>query len=177
MDQDPLRKQMLESYLRQQQPAPASQRPYAASVASAASHSTRNAEPAGGGGGQLVAVEATENISLEEFREYVRKWLELDNMIKKAQEAIRERKKVRDKLSMVISSFMCKYNIEDLNTKEGRIRCKVSTVKAPVSQKAIKQKISDYFGGDEDRRNEILSKIYEEREEKEKVSLRRLKIT
>lgn len=124
---------------------------------------------------QLVPIE--QNISLEEFREYVRKWLELDNGIKKAQEAIRERKKIRDKLSYVISAFMCKYNIEDLNTKEGRIRCKVSTVKAPVSQKLVKQKITDYFSHDESRSQDILNKIYEERPCTEKVSLRRLKIT
>lgn len=118
-----------------------------------------------------------ENVSLEEFREYVRKWLELDNTIKKSLEAIREKKKIRDKLSQVISSFMCKYNIEDLNTKEGRIRCKVSTVRAPVNQKLVKQKITDYFSNDEVKKADILSKIYEEREKVEKVSLRRLKIT
>ena len=146
---DPLKKQMMENYLNQQQTASTA----------------------------LIPVEEKENISLEEFREYVRKWLELDNNIKKAQEVIRERKKVRDKLSMVISGFMCKYNIEDLNTKEGRIRCKVSTVRAPVNQKVIKQKISDYFVNDEDKQVAILSKIYEERDKVEKVSLRRLKIT
>lgn len=127
---------------------------------------------------QLVHVpDVTQNISLEEFRDYVRKWLELDNMIKKTQEAIKERKQVRDKLSTVISAFMCKYNIEDLNTKEGRIRCKVQTVKAPVSQKVVKQKITDYFSNDESKKQEILNKIYEERGEVEKVSLRRLRIT
>jgi polyribonucleotide nucleotidyltransferase len=147
---DPLKKQMMENYLHQQQTASAQ---------------------------ALVPVEEKDNISLEEFREYVRKWLELDNNIKKAQEVIKERKKVRDKLSMVISGFMCKYNIEDLNTKEGRIRCKVSTVRAPVNQKVIKQKISDYFVNDEDKQVAILNKIYEERDKVEKVSLRRLKIT
>ena len=118
-----------------------------------------------------------ENVSLEEFKEYVRKWIELDNNIKKAQEVIKERKKVRDKLSLVISGFMCKYDIEDLNTKEGRIRCKVTTVKAPVNQKTVKQKITDYFSFDESKKAEILNKIYEEREKVEKVSLRRLRIS
>lgn len=127
---------------------------------------------------QIVHVhDTTQSISLEEFREYVRKWLELDNNIKKAQEVIRERKQVRDKLSTVISAFMCKYNIEDLNTKEGRIRCKVSTVKAPVNQKTVKQKLTDYFQHDETKKQDILTKIYDERPEVEKVSLRRLRIT
>ena len=147
--QETLKKQLMETYLSQQRP----------------------------NSGALVPVESEDQISLEEFRDYVRKWLDLDNNIKKAQEVIRERKKVRDKLSMVISGFMCKYNIEDLNTKEGRIRCKVSTVRSPVNQKVIKQKITDYFSNDENKKEEILNKIYEERDKVEKVSLRRLKIT
>lgn len=147
--QETIKKQLMETYLNQQRP----------------------------NNGALVPAANEDNISLEEFREYVRKWLDLDNNIKKAQEVIRERKKVRDKLSMVISGFMCKYNIEDLNTKEGRIRCKISTVRSPVNQKVIKQKITDYFSNDENRKEEILSKIYEERDKVEKVSLRRLKIT
>lgn len=118
-----------------------------------------------------------ENITLEEFKEYVKKWFELDNMIKKAQEAIKERKKVRDKLSVLISRFMCKYDIEDLNTKEGRIRCKVKQVKEPVNKKAVIQKITDYFKDDEGKKNEIMTKIYDERNMVEKVSLRRLKIS
>jgi hypothetical protein len=117
------------------------------------------------------------NITLEEFKEYVKKWIELDNTIKRAQEAIKERKQARDKLSMLISKFMCKYDIEDLNTKEGRIRCKVMQVKAPVSQKVVKQKIIDYFQNDENKKEEIISKIYNERETVQKVSLRRLKIS
>jgi len=118
-----------------------------------------------------------ENVTLEEFKGYVRKWLELDNFLRKAQETIREKRKVRDQLSQTIIKFMCKFNIEDLNTKEGRIRCKVGYVKAPVNQKVIKQRLSDYFGDKEQQKNEVLSKIYEEREVSEKVSLRRLKIS
>ena len=125
----------------------------------------------------LVAVSNIENITLEEFKKYVEKWLELDNFVKKAQDVIRQKKKARDDLSKVITMFMCKYNIEDLNTKEGRIRCKVATSKAPISQKVIKQRITDYFGVNEEQKQAIINKIYEEREEREKVTLRRLKIT
>jgi len=125
----------------------------------------------------LVTVANIENITLEEFKKYVEKWLELDNFVKKAQDVIRQKKKARDDLSKVITMFMCKYNIEDLNTKEGRIRCKVATSKAPISQKVIKQRITDYFGVNEEQKQAIISKIYDEREEREKVTLRRLKIT
>jgi hypothetical protein len=118
-----------------------------------------------------------ENISLEEFKGYVKKWFEFDNFIKKAKDIIKEKKESRDKLSTLISKFMSKYDIEDLNTKEGRIRCKTTIVKAPISQKIIKNKITDYFKENEHYKNDILHKIYDDREKVEKVSLRRLKIT
>jgi hypothetical protein len=118
-----------------------------------------------------------ENISLEEFKNYVKKWFEFDNFIKKAKDIIKEKKASRDKLSELISKFMCKYDIEDLNTKEGRIRCKTTVVKAPINQKIVKDKITDYFRENESQKNEILHKIYDDREKVEKVSLRRLKIT
>ena len=125
---------------------------------------------------QVTAEEGMPN-SLEQFKEYVRAWLELDNTIKKAQKFIKEKRTQRDQLSNAISRFMCKYDIEDLHTKEGRIRCKVMQVKAPVNQKVVKEKISNMFNGDAEKSQEILKKIYEERDVVEKVSLRRLKIS
>jgi hypothetical protein len=200
-NQDTLKRQLLESYLRSQSgnmhgygstasshvsvPQTAVSVPHTAvSVPQTAASATRSVTQTAvsvpqNTGNQLVPLPVTvnENITLEEFREYVKKWLELDNMIKKAQEAIKERKKIRDKLSQIITAFMCKYNIEDINTKEGRIKCKVTAGKTPINQKVIKQKITDYFSDDQEKQMEIISKIFEDREKVEKVSLRRLKIT
>ena len=175
-----LKKQLLDGYLKQQRGVSGAA-PYAPSVASTSSDFRPSPQvPPSGGGGELVPFDETnipENITLEEFKNYVKKWLEVDNMIKKVQEALKEKKKYRDKLSNVISQFMCKYNIEDLNTKEGRIRCKVSTVKTPVSKKVIQEKISDFFKNDSNKKDEFLTTVFEDRPVKEKVSLRRLKIS
>ena len=83
-----------------------------------------------------------EDITLEDFKNFVKKWLELDGYVKKAQEIIKDKKRQRNKIAEVITKFMCKYNIEDLNTKEGRIRCKTTHTKAPVTQKQIKEKLT-----------------------------------
>lgn len=124
----------------------------------------------------IILYNDAENISLEEFKNYVRKWFEYDNFIKKAKEIIKEKTKQRDKLTDIISKFMCKYDIEDLNTKDGKIRCKKNVVKLPINQKIIKERINDYFK-DENQKKEIMNKIYnDERKTIEKVSLRRLKI-
>lgn len=118
-----------------------------------------------------------DNVSMEEFKQVVKKWFEIDNYIKRVQEVIKEKRTEKNKLSDLIVKFMCKYDIEDLNTKEGRIRCKNVSVKAPVSKQVVKQRIADYFGQDQDKKTEILQKIYEEGEKVEKVTLRRLKIS
>ena len=126
----------------------------------------------------IVLYDDPAKITLEEFKNFVKKWLEYDNYIKKAQEVIKEKRVLRDKLSQVIIKFMTKYNIEDLNTKEGRIRCKTTQVKPPVSQKCIKERLNQYFDNDERKKEEVLSTIYKRNDEKiEKTSLRRLKIS
>ena len=130
---------------------------------------------AGGATGTSTGLIVSEDISLEQFKGFVKKWIEIDSYIKKAQDLIKEKKKQRNKLSEVITKFMCKYDIEDLNTKEGRIRCKTSYVKKPITQKEAKQRIADLLPSNG---TEIVTKVYEEeRPKQEKTSLRRLKIS
>ena len=118
----------------------------------------------------LVAAEA---ISLEDFKNFVKKWLEIDSYIKKAQDIVKEKKKQRNKLAEVITKFMNKYNIEDLNTKEGRIRCKTTYVKTPMSQKEMKEKITTLVP----EKKAIFEQLCDDRPKTQKVGLRRLKIS
>lgn len=124
-----------------------------------------------------VATELPENISIEDFSNLVKKWIELDNWIKKSQELAKQKRKQKDKLSEVITHYMTRYNIEDLNTSEGKIRCKVRYVKSGVNQKVVKEKITEIFKDNQETCNALISKIYNDREKIEKVSLRRINIT
>jgi hypothetical protein len=121
--------------------------------------------------------ELPENISIEDFSNLVKKWIELDNWIKKSQEIAKQKRKQKDKLSELITHYMTKYNIEDLNTSEGKIRCKVRYVKSGVNQKVVKEKIAELLKDDEEQCNTLITKIFDDREKVEKVSLRRIKIT
>jgi hypothetical protein len=118
-----------------------------------------------------------ENISIEDFSNLVKKWIEIDNWIKKSQELAKQKRKQKDKLSEVITHYMTRYNIEDLNTSEGKIRCKVRMVKSGVNQKVVKEKITEFLKDNEETCNTLITKIFNEREKVEKVSLRRIKIT
>jgi hypothetical protein len=121
--------------------------------------------------------ELPENISIEDFSNLVKKWIEIDNWIKKSQEIAKQKRKQKDKLSEVITHYMTRYNIEDLNTSEGKIRCKVRYVKSGVNQKVVKEKITELLKDDEEQCNTLITKIFNDREKVEKVSLRRIKIT
>jgi hypothetical protein len=70
---------------------------------------------------------------------------------------------------------MSKFNIEDLNTKDGIIRYRKTFVKEPLSQKTIKNKLEELFKDDQENFEKI-EKIFTDREKIEKMSLRRLKL-
>lgn len=125
----------------------------------------------------IVVSDLPDNITIEEFTNIAKKWIEMDNWIKKYQEMAKQKRKQKDKLTQIITHYMTKYNIEDLNTTEGKICCKVRQVKSGVNQKVVKQKITEIFKDNEETCNALITKIFEDREKIEKVSLRRIKIS
>ena len=112
---------------------------------------------------------------LEEFKSHVKDWLELDNQLKRLAAAAKERRKKKNDINLKILEFMGRFNIEDLNTKEGIIRYRKTYVKEPLSQKTIKTKLEELFKNDLDTFEKV-QKIFTERGKIEKTSLRRLKL-
>lgn len=111
---------------------------------------------------------------LAEFKQQVKTWNEMDVIIKRLQCATKERKKIQQTLNDKILRFMISYGIEDLNTKDGTIRCKTSKIKVPMSQKNIKDKLLTTFQNNEKITKKI-NDIFDNRDSKEKVSLKKLK--
>lgn len=130
-----------------------------------------------------IALDSTESVMsesinealLQEFKDNVKRWLELDNQLKRLAAAAKERRNKKNEINKQILEFMSKFNIEDLNTKEGIIRYKKSYVKEPLSQKTIKSKLEELFKDQPDI-VERIDKIFTDRGKVEKLSLRRLKI-
>lgn len=130
-----------------------------------------------------IALDSTESVMsesinealLQEFKDNVKRWLELDNQLKRLAAAAKERRNKKNEINNQILEFMSKFNIEDLNTKEGIIRYKKSYVKEPLSQKTIKTKLEELFKDQPDI-FERIDKIFTDRGKVEKLSLRRLKI-
>lgn len=125
--------------------------------------------------GQSVVDE--EASSLDDFKNKVKIWMKLDNEIKDISTKIKmldverkQRKKYQAALTPFILSYMNSNEIEELNSRDGRLQYKTSLVKAPLSTKDIKTKLYEQFDGNKEK----LDRIFKEREKVQKVSLRRL---
>lgn len=61
---------------------------------------------------------------LTHFKANVKEWLEADEQIKILEKQVRELKSLRNKkLEPKITGFMRSFNISDLNTGTGKLRC------------------------------------------------------
>lgn len=126
--------------------------------------------------GTLKTIELPDKAVLEEFKNQVRMWIDVDNNIRKLKAAARERNVIKKQLTDKILAFMAKYNIEDLNTRDGsRLRFKVSTVKEPLTANKIKERLQENFGQITNA-DDLQKKVFATKKV-EKVSLRRLKRT
>lgn len=126
-------------------------------------------------GGALQQVELPDNVLLEEFKNQVRMWIEVDNTVKKLKAILKDRNAAKKQLSDKILRFMAKFNIEDLNTKDGhKLRYKVTETKSTPSKSEIRERLVENYGKVSD--IEELSKlVFESKETRKKEVLRRLK--
>ena len=126
---------------------------------------------------EQALVETPDNADLEEFKHQVKLWIEIDNQIKKLAQITKEKRSVQRVLSDKILTFMSRYNIEDLNTKDGKLRYKVTQVKPREKKQDVKQKLMNYFEHDKEAGKKVIEAVFQEEAQPkvEKVSLRRLK--
>ena len=83
------------------------------------------------------------NEELQGFKVKVGKWLELDEKISTLEKQARELKKIRNKeLEPEITGFMVKFNITDLNTNTGKLRCNERNTKKPINKINIRENLS-----------------------------------
>lgn len=162
MDSSAIRQTLLQGYLNQQlQHSPPQH----------TQHMQQDAPPHGGA---IMLADVPPTALLEEFKTQVRAWIDTDNTIRKLQQALKERRELKKQLTEKLMAFMARYNIEDLNTRDGKLRFKVAHVKPSLSKKDIQDRMVQLFS--EVRNGEELSKrIFQEmRQPVERATLRRI---
>jgi len=87
--------------------------------------------------------------NLKEFKTQVKQWLTIDEEILKLQIKIKELKNLKSKiLEPQITSFMVNYNISDLNTERGKIRCNERNRKKALNKSNIRNNLSQVISDD-----------------------------
>ena len=94
---------------------------------------------------------------MEVFKTWVTDWFKIDDAIRKLNIAIRERKTLQNVLNNKIEEFMFKYNYNDLNTQNGRLKTNVRNIHKPINIKDVRDIINNnkHLSGEE-----LLEKIF-----------------
>ena len=107
-------------------------------------------------------VEPTKD-ELDTFKNFVNEWFKYDDMIRKLEIAIKERKTLQRALNNKIEDFMFKYNYNDLNTQNGRLKATVKTSHKPINIREIKTILEN---NKELKGEELLDKIFNNKEDR-----------
>ena len=86
---------------------------------------------------------------INEFKTKVKRWLTIDEEIAGYEKKIKELKQLKNKqLEPQITGFMREYNIRDLNTENGKIRCNERKVKRPLNRNNIQDNLNKVIHDD-----------------------------
>ena len=100
---------------------------------------------------------------IKQFKVKVKQWLTIDEEIAKCEKRIRELRSIKNKqLEPEITGFMRQFNISDLNTGNGKIRCNVRNTKQCLNKTNIRDNLSKVLS-DEDSVNKAMDLIVNNR--------------
>jgi hypothetical protein len=124
----------------------------------------------------LTIIEMPDNDSLEDFKNQVRQWVEIDNNIRVLKKSIKDQNTIKKDLNEAILRFMIRYNIEDLNTKDGsKLRYKVNQVKCKPTVSDMKTRLIENYDKVKSV-EELTDRIFVPTKESKKATLRRLNV-
>ena len=116
-------------------------------------------------------MENTENTealrNMENFKQQVKTWLQLDDKMAELQQQIKAYKQQQKELTPLIIHFMNERNIQEISSNEGSIRFNVAKSRAGLSNKKLQSTIASYFNNDEEKTKQLIDHIMENREIKE----------
>ena len=112
---------------------------------------------------------------IEEFRTKVKEWIECDNEINELNNKIKEIKSKKIELNSEILQFMQDNNIEDISTKQCKLKTYTSTSQKSLNKDYIKSKLKSALD-DEHKATEITDLILNNREKTITTKLKRINI-
>jgi hypothetical protein len=108
-----------------------------------------------------------------EFKKNVKEWLTLDDDILTLQNAIKERRSKKNELTPKIIEYMDKYEINDLNTNNGKLKFSKTLQTKPLNKQFLVSRLGDFFK-DFNKGEKVASYILDNRDKAEVMKLRRV---
>ena len=108
----------------------------------------------------------------EQLKENVKEYLEIDDQIKALNKAMSDRRKQKRKLSDDILNMMKKFEIDNMNTKNGRLIYNVSNISKPLCKQNLIDGLNVYFKND-DTAKSVSEIVLDARPKVEKITLKR----
>ena len=137
---------------------------------------SENNSPASGGSANIPLI-PTEIPSqeLQYFKEKVKRWLMIDKQVADLEGQIKEIKKVKKELMPEITKFMVQYNISDLNTEDGKLKCSERKTKQAINKNYLIQELTNSLGENQEQINKCMDNILLNRQIKITHILRKCK--
>lgn len=123
----------------------------------------------------VVPVEKPTPEELDMFKSHLRDWIDMDVRLKDMQKQALPLRKRKNDLSETITAFMRRFNIEDVNTRNCRIRCTLKRTRQPVKNTEIRRKLCEHFP--EANVNDVFDSLAQSVPVKQSPTLRRITIT
>lgn len=111
----------------------------------------------------------------DEFKDTVRLFVASDRQISQLSAQLKQLRADNVSRREAICKFMGDRDIEDLHTRDMRLKLKTAQVKPPLKKAELHERVATFLGG-EDKAADFFEKVYNDRESVEKTSLRRLKV-
>jgi hypothetical protein len=108
----------------------------------------------------------------EQLKSNVKIYLDMDDQIKALNKAIAERRKKKNELSEEILGTMKKFEIDNMNTKNGKLIYSTTKSSKPLNKTNLITGLNLYFQ-DEDKAKNVSKIVLGHRDKVEKVKLRR----
>ena len=111
---------------------------------------------------------------LQYFKEKVKHWLMIDKQVSDLENQIKDIKKVKKELIPDITKFMVEYNISDLQTEGGKLRCYERKTKSTLNKNYIRIELEKVLGENSDKIDSCMDHILNNREIKTTYILKKV---
>ena len=112
---------------------------------------------------------------LQYFKEKVKHWLMIDKQVSELENQIKDIKKSKKEIMPEITKFMVQYNISDLNTESGKLRCSERKTKSTLSKNYIRIELEKALGDQSDQIDSCMENILNNRVIKTTYVLKKFK--